>query len=252
MGTVTVRNLTIGQGIPKICIPIVAATREEILEEAREILSLPFDLVEWRCDWYKDIFANGTRQILTDLREILGNFPILCTFRTKEEGGAREASENQYLDLLHEILSDGLADLADLELFTLKDSLKELTATANVKGIKTIVSSHDFQHTPPKSEILRRFQMMSDAGADIAKVAAMPETPEDGLNLLDASREFSKNPDNIPVIAMSMGRLGSVSRLCGQTFGSSVTFGSARKTSAPGQFPARELKMIMTLMAKES
>ena len=59
MGTVTVRNLTIGQGIPKICIPIVAATREEILEEAREILSLPFDLVEWRCDWYKDIFANG-------------------------------------------------------------------------------------------------------------------------------------------------------------------------------------------------
>src|SRR5699024_9803033 len=104
MGTVTVRNLTIGHGIPKICIPIVAATREEILEEAREILSLPFDLVEWRCDWYKDIFANGTRQILTDLREILGNFPILCTFRTKEEGGAREASENQYLDLLHEIL----------------------------------------------------------------------------------------------------------------------------------------------------
>ena len=40
MGTVTVRNLTIGQGIPKICIPIVAATREEILEEAREILGL--------------------------------------------------------------------------------------------------------------------------------------------------------------------------------------------------------------------
>lgn len=252
MGTVTVRNLTIGQGIPKICIPLVSPTRDGILEEARGILSLPYDLVEWRCDWYEDIFTKGTSQVLTDLREILGDSPILCTFRTKEEGGAREASREQYLDLLHQILSDGLADLIDLELFTLGDALGELIASAKSRGIKTIVSNHDFQHTPPKEEILRRFQMMRDAGADIAKVAAMPENSEDVLNLLYAAQEFSRNPENIPVIAMSMGSLGCVSRICGQAFGSSVTFGCAQKASAPGQFPARELKMIMTLLEEDS
>lgn len=252
MGMVTVRNLTIGQGIPKICIPLVASTREGILEEAQTLLSLPYDLVEWRCDWYEDIFTKGTRQVLADLREILGDSPILCTFRTNKEGGAREASAEQYLALLREILSDGLADLIDLELFTLKDSLEGFIASARENGMKTIVSSHDFERTPPKEEILRRFQMMEDAGADIAKIAVMPKVPSDVLDLLWAVQEFSKNPKNIPAIAMSMGGLGCVSRICGQVFGSSVTFGCAGKASAPGQFPAKELKRMMTLLDENS
>ena len=45
MGVVTVRNIAIGQGIPKICIPIVAPAREGILKEAKSLLSLPCDLV---------------------------------------------------------------------------------------------------------------------------------------------------------------------------------------------------------------
>ena len=35
MNTVKVRNIEIGAGIPKICVPIVGVTREEILAAAR-------------------------------------------------------------------------------------------------------------------------------------------------------------------------------------------------------------------------
>ena len=40
MNTVTVRNITIGEGRPKICVPIVGKTREEILNEAATFITL--------------------------------------------------------------------------------------------------------------------------------------------------------------------------------------------------------------------
>ena len=48
MNTVTVRNLTIGEGRPKICAPIIGKTREEILNEAATFITLPIDIAEWR------------------------------------------------------------------------------------------------------------------------------------------------------------------------------------------------------------
>ena len=33
MNTVNVRNIVIGEGIPKICVPIVGKTKEELLSE---------------------------------------------------------------------------------------------------------------------------------------------------------------------------------------------------------------------------
>ena len=48
MNTVKVRNIEIGAGIPKICVPIVGVTREEILAAAENIKSTKADVVEWR------------------------------------------------------------------------------------------------------------------------------------------------------------------------------------------------------------
>ena len=47
MNTVHVKNITIGEGIPKICVPIVAPSGDAILKEARRFAGLPVDLVEW-------------------------------------------------------------------------------------------------------------------------------------------------------------------------------------------------------------
>ena len=56
MKTVKVRNTVIGEGMPKICVPIVGITKEAILEEARAITKLPADVVEWRIDWFENVF----------------------------------------------------------------------------------------------------------------------------------------------------------------------------------------------------
>ena len=48
-----------GEGTPKICIPIVAETVEEIRKKAEEISLFPAEVVEWRADFYEDIFVEG-------------------------------------------------------------------------------------------------------------------------------------------------------------------------------------------------
>ena len=47
---------------------------------------------------------------------------------------------------------------------------------------------------------------------------------------------------------MSMSPLGLMSRICGETFGSCVTFGSVLKPSAPGQIQASKLKEVLQII----
>ena len=53
---VEVRGVKIGEGVPKICVPIVGKTKEEILAAARSFEDVALDVVEWRVDW----FAGGS------------------------------------------------------------------------------------------------------------------------------------------------------------------------------------------------
>ena len=56
MNPVIVRNVRIGEGMPKICVPIVDTTRAEIVESGKRISAAGADIVEWRADWYEDVF----------------------------------------------------------------------------------------------------------------------------------------------------------------------------------------------------
>ena len=75
---VVVRGVAIGEGIPKICVPIVGNTREEILAAAEECKELPLDVVEWRADWYDQVLElEETLETARQLRTVLGEIPLL-------------------------------------------------------------------------------------------------------------------------------------------------------------------------------
>ena len=76
----------------------------------------------------------------------------------------------------------------------------------------------------------------------------MPQSEKDVLTLLAATEEMVSNYARQPVVTMAMSGLGVVSRLAGEVFGSTITFGSAKKVSAPGQIPAKELKKVLELL----
>ena len=84
---VIVRGVSIGTGRPKICVPITSVSREEICQKARELSGLPFDLVEWRADWYEGVEEQGqAAEVLKDLRNILGDVPISIYLSQQKRG----------------------------------------------------------------------------------------------------------------------------------------------------------------------
>ena len=90
MNTIKVRNIEIGSGTPKIIVPIVGVTKQEIIDEAKTFDSIPIDVVEWRVDWFEGAFDfEKVEDVLKELRAVLGETPILMTFRTSKEGGEK-------------------------------------------------------------------------------------------------------------------------------------------------------------------
>ena len=251
MNTVKVRNIEIGAGIPKICVPIVGVTREEILAAAETIKSTKADVVEWRVDWYEDIFDFAkTEETMKALREVLGETPILFTFRTSKEGGEKSIETETYVELNENAAKTGLVDLVDVEAFTGDDAVKAVVETAHANGVKVIASNHDFHKTPAKDEIVSRLRKMQELGADIPKIAVMPQNKKDVLTLLSATEEMASEYADRPIITMSMAGTGLISRLCGEVFGSALTFGAVGKASAPGQIGIHELKQVLDIIHK--
>ena len=158
---VEVRGVKIGEGVPKICVPIVGKTKEEILAAARSFENVALDVVEWRVDWFEGVFDFAqVEDVLKDLRPALGETPILFTFRTSKEGGEKEIEKSVYVKLNEMAVKTGFADLVDAEAFTGTDEVNTIVETAHLYGVKVIASNHDFQKTPPKEEIVSRLCFM--------------------------------------------------------------------------------------------
>ncbi len=101
MNTIKVRDIEIGAGAPKIIVPIVGVTKDDIIAEAKTFDSIPVDMVEWRVDWFENVFEfDKVEEVLKELREALGNIPILMTFRTSKEGGEKKLSRQRLMQSL--------------------------------------------------------------------------------------------------------------------------------------------------------
>lgn len=249
MNPVKVRNIVIGEGMPKICVPIVGITKEAILNEAKAITKLPADVVEWRIDWFENVFDFAALEdVLKDLRAVLGDMPILMTFRTSKEGGEKAIEDEVYADINIRAAQTGYVDLVDVEVFTGDEIVKKIIDGAHAAGVKVVASNHDFFKTPDKDDIVGRLRKMQDLGADIPKIAVMPQNKKDVLTLLAATEEMANVYADRPIITMSMAGTGVISRLAGEVFGSALTFGAAAKASAPGQMGVTDLKQILTLL----
>ena len=230
--TLQIRNLTIGQGSPKIIVPIVGVTREEIIGSAKDIKAAFPDVVEWRADWFKDVLDfDKVSDVLSELRTIYGGTPILFTFRTAKEGG------RGYLLLTKETF---LALAGQSTINSLRLAVRSILSFADGR-----------ERAEAKEDIITRLKKMDALGADIPKIAVMPTCRADVITLLDATQEADAAIDK-PLITISMSGTGLVSRLAGEAFGSALTFGAVGKTSAPGQMNAEDLRMILELIHKSS
>lgn len=251
MKPVVIRNTVIGEGKPKIIVPIVAASREEILEAAAALDLAAIDVIEWRADWFEDVSdPEKVLALLEELRAILQETPLLMTFRTSKEGGEKSISDEDYLALNLAAARSGLVDLVDVEIFTGDKVVSAIIEGAHEAGVKVIASNHDFFKTPSQSDIVYRLRKMQDMDADICKIAVMPQNRRDVLTLLAATEEMASEFADRPLVTMSMAGTGVISRVCGELFGSAMTFGAAGKASAPGQMDVNDLQNVLEALHK--
>ena len=249
MKCVEVRGVKIGEGIPKIIVPIVGTTEKEILDAAVSLRGAVMDLTEWRADYFDGVFDFAkVERVLKELRKELGSIPILFTFRTAGEGGEKAVSADEYAQLNIKAAQTGLVDLIDVEAFTGEEVVRKIIEEAHRAGVKVVASNHDFDKTPAKDDIVSRLRRMQEMGADIPKIAVMPGSSADVLTLIAATQEMAAQYADRPIITMSMSGTGLISRLCGEVFGSACTFGAVGRTSAPGQIGVEELDTVLKLI----
>lgn len=245
MKTVKVKQVCIGEGMPCICVPLVGKNKAELAVELKAVQEIKPDIVEWRMDFLDAVDDwEAVKRQGADLAAALPDTPILATFRTKREGGAKAISEAAYYALNRMIAENKLADLLDVELFCAEETVRSLIACAHAHDIKIVLSNHDFVQTPSYAQLIERAKRMRQYDADLLKLAVMPRCRQDVLTLLQATSDLKEQIPQ-PLITMAMGKLGVISRLCGETFGSAITFASAKTASAPGQLDARKLKQIL-------
>jgi 3-dehydroquinate dehydratase-1 len=247
--TVRVADLTIGEGIPKICMGLAAAEFDLVLDMHRQIREEEADLLEWRTDYllggqYADI--EGINRTLAAIAAEDAR-PVVLTLRTESEGGQAALSSREYREIIRSYIMESDAKVIDIEAFDKEGSADRdvtafLVSLAHENGKTVILSNHDFNLTPSRKEITQRMLTMQQMGADIPKVAYMPQSEDDVHTLLEAAAD-AQEILTVPFIALSMGQLGMPSRVCGGTFGSCITFGASSKAqTAPGQIAVHTLK----------
>lgn len=243
---VTVRGTVIGGPKPLICLPLVGDTRAKVLKEAEGLAELQPDLLEWRIDGYEKVEdIEDCLSVLKELRKVVHEIPLLFTCRIDQEGGMKKISREKRLDLISEAMESGDIDLIDIELCNDAVFIKAVKERAEQCGVKLILSYHNFIDTPSEPFIYSKLAEAQAAGADISKVAVMPNDYGDVLTLLSATNKARSEIIKGPMVTMSMGPEGAVSRLAGGLFGSDITFAIGLQASAPGQIPIKELKRGM-------
>lgn len=243
-------NKVLGGEKPLICISLIANDELSLQKEMEKAMDLSPDVIEWRIDYFDKIYdINNVNNALEILKTKAKDIPMIFTCRSYLEGGLKKIEDEIKIELIKNAIQSGNADIVDIELSLGKrkiDYIKSLTVKYNVA---LIISYHNFSETPSEKDIVEIIKEEIRNGADIAKVAVMPNNQEDVLKLMNATLIAKKAIDN-PIITMSMGSFGVISRIAGWIFGSDLTFAAGEKESASGQLPIRDLKMLIEVLLK--
>lgn len=221
----------------KIVVPIMPRS----LEEAQAIELSKFDdvdIIEWRADF---LSKEAIMVVAPAIFEKFAGREVLVTIRTDKEGGNIQLTDDEYVQLLKDINAIFNPDYIDFEYFSHMDAFQQMLNFSNL-----VLSYHNFDETP--ENLMEAFSELTALAPRVVKIAVMPESEQDVLDLMNYTRGFKTlNPEQ-EYATMSMGKLGRISRLSGDVFGSSWSFASLEHVSAPGQIALADMKKIREVL----
>jgi 3-dehydroquinate dehydratase-1 len=193
------------------------------------------DCVEFRMD-----MADDPR---SGLEAYGGALPLIATNRPEWEGG--EWTGDGRIEALEAAIEHDAVQAVDVELTTLSNGdAKGLVERAVDLDVAVIVSTHDFEDTPPRPELGRLLTRAGEVG-DVAKLAVTAADQGDTLDLLAATRAHAA--EGATVATMAMGEAGHHTRAVAPVYGSRIGYAPVDPgdATAPGQYDLETLRTLV-------
>jgi len=188
------------------------------------------DILEVRVDHLDGVLT--VERVVNEVKTLKRHeLPLIGTIRGQSEGGKAKLTDGQRAELYRKI--SPLVDAVDVDLSA--SILKDVVAAARRNKNTVILSHHDFQGTPSEAKLDEIVHRAMSLGADLIKIAVKAKTESDVVRLL----QFTIHRREQHLVTISMGNIGSISRLIAPLTGSLMTYTSIEP--ADGQIPAKRL-----------
>ncbi len=246
MGSLIIKGITIGEGVPKTIVPLTGLTPTARADSIMEGKKACADCFEWRADF--SLSARRPEQAASEacaMATLIPKNPLLFTMRSIAQGGQGNLLPDDYSSLNRAVIRSGAIDLVDIELSIGDRAVRDLVDYAHAHDVRVLVSHHDFQGTPSVGRMVDQLTHMLALGADIPKLAVMAKSAEDALSLMTATEQVHRLYADVPLLTVSMGDSGRITRIAGEFFGSALTFCALNESSAPGQINIAETRALI-------
>lgn len=159
---------------------------------------------------------------------------LIATFRPNS------LPDQDRMDFLKEAIHHG-AEYVDIEYEAHPDYRNELVEFARAKGCNVIISYHNFEETPDENILQNIIDESYIFGADVAKIAVMPNSQQDVAKILALYQNEGR------IVAIGMGDKGKITRVLAPLLGAEFTFAAMEegKATAPGQLTFSKLEHLL-------
>lgn len=240
--------VTLGEGMPAICVPVMGRTIPEIAQAAARAKAARADVIELRIDSLAD--RPDIRDAVgacSAVRENAEGIPLLFTLRTRRDGGPGTPDVQAYEALLGAVMESRSCDAVDCELSAGEQTFVRIAKQAKRAGVLLVGSSHEFGEIGDMQCAAQWLKRQEALGADVCKAAVMTRTNAEAFALAQVYASAYEQL-TIPMIAIAMGPAGIVTRIGAACMGSCLTFGTAGEASAPGQIDAVRLRAALEIV----
>jgi 3-dehydroquinate dehydratase / shikimate dehydrogenase len=214
-------------GVDRVCV-IIARTRHKMVQiELEEAVNRGARFLELRLDYMAK--AVDFKRLLTHK-----SCPWIATIRRHTEGGRWKGTEDERKMILRQAHVAGF-DWIDLET-DIADEIKRF------RGIKRIVSYHNFAETPDDLETI--YEGMTKQDADVFKIVTMAQHPKDCLRVLNLIKNAKR-----PTVGHCMGEMGVPGRILSLKYGAPFLYAAFNKERgiAPGLPSLEEVKRFFNV-----
>lgn len=233
------------------CIPVISATRNDLLADIEMGVANGCDFLEWRRDHFMPgeiLTAVEEQALLSEIKLRMPDQGLIYTFRSHREGGFCETPDEVRAVAVIAAIKSSQVDYVDVELNSDPDFLERIKGALNTSKTQWLVSHHNFAKTPAVAEINAVFRAMEEAGGDVLKLAVMPQSMDDVRHLIKATLTYNEKSRK-PIIAIAMASLGVITRIAPDLCGGSLTFTAGAGKTAPGQLSLEEIIDLRKRMA---